>query len=133
MTLSRSYMRGECPILLPLTGQMNGKLFLLHFRRPLFAKADLVAEFELLNIDRKKMERLLHKVFESARIKIEIPDRFGKPVKPREWFLVTVDVIEKAILKLQDGSLADYYFEVKTGDLEKTNPFLNGVQEIKRK
>ena len=65
------------------------------------------------------MESLLHKVFESARIKIKIPDRFGKPVKPREWFLVTIDVIEEAISKLEDGSLVNYYFEVKTGTLEK--------------
>ena len=95
-----------------LSGAENDPTFL-------FAKADLVAEFELFNIDRKKMESLLHKVFESARIKINIPDRFGKPVKPKEWFLVTIDAIEEAILKLKDGSLVNYYFEVKTGTLEK--------------
>jgi len=86
----------------------------------LFAGADLVASFELYNINRNKLETLLHRVFASARLEIEIPDRFGKAYRPKEWFCVPLETIEDAIEKLIHGSLADYEFNIDTGLLEKS-------------
>ena len=86
----------------------------------LFAKAKLVASFELYNIDRNKMETLLHKVFATARLEIEIPDRFGKVYQPKEWFCVPLASIQEAVEKLKDGSLIDYQYNLKTGLLEKS-------------
>ena len=86
----------------------------------LFAKADLVASFELYNIDRHKMEYLLHKVFSTARLEIEIPDRFGKAYHPQEWFCVPLASIQDAVEKLKDGSLIHYWYNLETGLLEKT-------------
>lgn len=85
----------------------------------LFAKADLVASFQLYNINPRKLETLLHKVFASARLEIEIPDRFGKSYRPQEWFCVSLDTIQDAVVKLKEGSLTDYQFNVETGLLEK--------------
>ena len=85
----------------------------------LFAKADLVASFELYNVNRTKLEALLHKIFSSARLEIEIPDRFGKPYRPKEWFCVTLEAIQDAVEKIKDGTIADYQFNIKTGSLEK--------------
>ena len=85
----------------------------------LFAKADLVASFELYNINRNKIETLLHKVFASTRLEIEIPDRFGKPYRPKEWFCVTLEAIQNVVEKIKDGTITDYRFNIKTGSLEK--------------
>jgi hypothetical protein len=85
----------------------------------LFAKADLVASFKLYNINRNKLETLLHKIFAFARLEIEIPDRFGKPYRPKEWFCVTLDAIKDAVEKIKDGTITDYQFNIKTGLLEK--------------
>ncbi len=85
----------------------------------LLAKADLVASFELYNVNRNKLETLLHKIFASARLKIEIPDRFGKPYRPKEWFCVTLEAIQDAVEKIKDGTITDYQFNNKTGLLEK--------------
>lgn len=85
----------------------------------LFAPADLVASFELYNINSNKLETLLHKVFASARLEIEIPDRFGKSYRPKEWFCVSLDAIQDAVEKLKEGSLTSYQFNVETGLLEK--------------
>ena len=87
----------------------------------LFAKVDLVASFELYNIDRKKMESLLHTVFESARLEIQIMDRWNKPYHPKEWYCVSLDTIQDAVQKLKDGTLLDYRFNIETGLLEKRN------------
>ncbi len=86
----------------------------------LFAKADLVASFEVFNIERTKLETLLHRIFASARLEIEIPDRFGKPYRPQEWFCVPLDTIYDAIEKIKDGSIVNYQFNLKTGLLEKS-------------
>ena len=52
---------------------------------PTFLLADvaIVTTYELYNINRVKLENLLHRVFERARLEIEIKDRFGHPVTPR--------------------------------------------------
>jgi hypothetical protein len=41
-----------------------------------------------INISRTKLEKLIHRVFDPARLDIEIKDRFEQPVVVREWFLV---------------------------------------------
>ena len=66
----------------------------------LLADVEIVATFKLSNINRKGLEALLHKFFGSARLDLELKDRFGGQVEPREWFLVPLPVIEEAIQKL---------------------------------
>ena len=54
----------------------------------------------LYNISRTKLERLIHRVFDPARLDIQIKDRFGQPVVPHEWFLVPLFVIDEVVEKL---------------------------------
>jgi len=50
----------------------------------LIADVEVVATYELSNIKRARLENLIYRFFESARLNIEIQDRFGNPVVPRE-------------------------------------------------
>lgn len=77
----------------------------------LLADVEVVATYELFNINRKKFERLMHRVFEPARLKIDIKDRFGNPVEPREWFLVPLFVIDDAIEKFKNGTIGGYVYD----------------------
>lgn len=77
----------------------------------LLADVEVVATYELFNINRKKFERLMHRVFEPARLKIDIKDRFGNPVEPREWFLVPLFVIDEAIEKFKDGTIQNFAYD----------------------
>ena len=43
------------------------------------ADVEVVATYELFNINRTKLENLIHRMFSLARLDIEIKDRFGKP------------------------------------------------------
>ena len=54
----------------------------------MLADVEIVATYQLFNINRSKLENLIHRIFDPARLNIEIKDRFGHPVVPREWFLV---------------------------------------------
>jgi hypothetical protein len=83
----------------------------------LMAKVKVVATYELFNINRKKLERLLHRFFQPARLDIQIKDRFGKPIEPREWFCVPLPQIEEAVERIQDGSIKDYGYDSGTASL----------------
>lgn len=85
----------------------------------LLADVEVVATYELFNINRKKFERLMHRVFEPARLKIDIKDRFGNPVEPREWFLVPLFVIDEAIEKFKEGTIGDYSYDPEGAKLRE--------------
>lgn len=77
----------------------------------LMADVEIVATYELFNINRAKLENLIHRIFEPARLDIEVKDRFGTPVIPREWYLVPHFVIDEAVERIRDGSIAEYVYE----------------------
>lgn len=77
----------------------------------LMADVEIVATYELYNINRTKLERLLHKFFDSARLDIQISDRFGNPVKPKEWFLVPLFIVDKVVELLKDGTIDKYIYD----------------------
>ena len=77
----------------------------------LLSEVEVVTTYELYHIDRTKLENLLHRFFESARLEITIVDRFGNTVSPREWFLVPLFVIDQAIERVREGTLADFRYD----------------------
>lgn len=54
---------------------------------------------------RTRLENLLHRLFAPAHIALTLQDRFGRAVKPREWFLVPLAVIDQAVRAIEDGSV----------------------------
>jgi T5orf172 domain len=86
----------------------------------LMADVEIVATYELYNINRTKLENIIHRVFDPARLDIEIKDRFGNPVIPREWFLVPVFVVDDAVERIKDGTITGYTYDPKTASLTRT-------------
>ncbi len=95
-----------------ITNAKNDATFLL-------ADVEIVATYKLANINRVKLENIIHKFFNSARLDIEIKDRFGKPVRAREWFLVPIFVIDEFVEILKQGNLNDYYYDPKSAELRR--------------
>lgn len=85
----------------------------------LFADVEVVATYKLININRAKLEALLHRFFSGARLDVEIPDRFGRTVKPREWFLVPLHVIDEVVDRIKDQSITSYAYEPGRAELIK--------------
>lgn len=83
----------------------------------LMADVEVVATYELSNINRTKLENLIHKFFEPAKLNIKIKDRFGNPVVPREWFLVPFFIIDEVVEKIKDGSIVNFQYDPKEGKL----------------
>jgi hypothetical protein len=80
------------------------------------ADVEIVATYELFIINRTKLENVLHRVFDPARLHIEIKDRFGNPVVPREWFLIPVLVVDE---RIKDGTITSYIYDPKTASLKR--------------
>jgi hypothetical protein len=80
----------------------------------LLADVEIVGTFKLSNINRKKLESLLHEFFGKARLDLELKDRFGSQVEPKEWFLVPLAVIEEAIQKLIEGTIENFRYDLET-------------------
>ena len=85
----------------------------------LLAEVEIVATFKLANINRKRLEALLQKFFGSARLELELQDRFGTPVKPKEWFLVPLEVIEEVIEKIQEGTIEQFRYDPESASLTR--------------
>ena len=71
----------------------------------LLADVEVVAEFTLYNMNLQATEKLLHTFFREAQADIQIPDRFGNMVKPKEWFFLPLDIIKEAIKLLRENAI----------------------------
>jgi hypothetical protein len=83
----------------------------------LMADVEVVATYELYNINRAKLENLIHKIFGCARLDVEILDRFGQPIVPREWFLAPLFAIDEAVGRIKDGTITGYVYDPTTAKL----------------
>lgn len=80
----------------------------------LLAGVTIVATYKLAHINRTKLENLIHKIFAPAQLDLTIEDRFGKPVKPREWFFVPLQAIDEAVNRIRDGSIENFVYNPKS-------------------
>jgi len=85
----------------------------------LMADVEVVATYGLYQINRVKLENLIHRVFDSAQLDLELKDRFGTPVRPREWFLVPLYAIDEAVERIKDGSITGYVYDPVVARLVK--------------
>ena len=83
----------------------------------LLADVEVVATYKLHNLNRTKLENIFHRLFGAAQLDLTIEDRFGNPVKPREWFLVPLYVIDEAVQRIRDGSITEVVYDPKTAQL----------------
>ena len=90
----------------------------------LLAPVEIVATYRLHNINRTRMENIFHRLFSGVQLDLTIEDRFGKPVKPREWFVVPLNVIDEAVERIRDGTITELVYDAQTARLA------SGVQRL---
>jgi len=91
----------------------------VHESTYLLADVEVVATYKLAAINRVKLEVLFHRIFAPAQIDLTINDRFGHPVRPREWFLVPLNVIDEAVQRIRDGTITEVIYDVNRAALVK--------------
>lgn len=83
----------------------------------LLADVEVVASYKLAGINRTKLEGIFHRIFAPAQLDLSIHDRFGHLVRPQEWFLVPLHVIDEAVSRIRDGSITNVVYDPKTASL----------------
>ena len=83
----------------------------------LLADVEVVATYKLHNLNRTRLENIFHRLFGAAQLDLTIEDRFGHPVRPREWFLVPLHVIDEAVQHIRDGSITEVVYDPKSARL----------------
>jgi hypothetical protein len=86
----------------------------------LMADVEIIATYQLANLNRTKLERLFHKFFSGAKLDVEIKDRFGRFVKAQEWFLVPLFIIDEMVEKIKDGTISNYFYDPNTAQLRRS-------------
>ena len=93
----------------------------------LMGEVEIAATYQLqcvnqIGIDAIKLENMIHRIFESAKMDIEIMGRFNKPYRPREWFLAPLGVINEAIERIgkcmETGEMIEFTYDRTTGCLQ---------------
>jgi hypothetical protein len=80
----------------------------------LLADVEVVATYKLHNLNCRSLENIFHRLFGEVQLDLTIEDRFGHPVKPREWFLVPLHIIDEAVQAIRDGSITAMVYDPKT-------------------
>jgi len=83
----------------------------------LLADVEIVATFRLANVNRNKLEAVLRQFFQKARLDLELKDRFGFQVEPREWFLVPFSAIDEAIQKIKDETIGEFRYDPESANI----------------
>ena len=86
----------------------------------LLADVEIVATYKLANVNRTALEALLHRFFGSARLDLQLKDRFGSHIEPREWYLVPLPVKHEAIQRIKDGSIGDFRYDPEAAGLTRS-------------
>lgn len=83
------------------------------------APVELVATYDLINLNWRKVEGLLHPFLDSARPRnLWITDRFGRKVYPREWFYVLPEHVSRAVEAILDGNLHELEYDPESQTIQ---------------
>ena len=85
----------------------------------LFAGVEIAATWNLANVNRHRLEQTIHRVFGAAQLDVTLPGYAGRPVQPREWFVVPLPVIDEVVRKIRDGSITHFVYEPSIAGLKE--------------
>lgn len=77
----------------------------------LFANVEVIASYKLSRVNRTRLENLFHRIFAPAQLELTLHDPFGAPLKPREWFLVPLNVIDEVVQRILDGTITNVVYD----------------------
>lgn len=87
----------------------------------LMAKVKIAATYKTFNMNTQKFESLLHRVFNEAKLNMDMIDNNGHHYTPSEWFVVPIGVIDMAVRMIISGDIVGYVYNKDTNTLEENN------------
>lgn len=88
----------------------------------LMSGVNVILTARCYNMNTRILEDNIHKFFGKSNANFIVKDRQGKEHHPREWFIVPLDVIERAIQLIKEDKIGDYRYD----------PELNAIIELSK-
>lgn len=85
----------------------------------LMAAVKIVADYRVYNVKASALEALLHRVFADVRLDLTQVDRKGRDYDPSEWFVVPLDVVNRAVAMIMSGEIVDYVYDRGSRQLQR--------------
>ena len=85
----------------------------------LMDKVKVVATWKTYNMKTYAFETLIHQFFKSVQFHVKVKDLAGNEVEPKEWFVVPLGIINKAVESIIDGSIVNYRYNASLQVMEK--------------
>ena len=85
----------------------------------LMDKVKVVATWKTYNMKTHAFETLIHQFFKSVQFHVKVRDLAGNEVEPKEWFVVPLGILSKAVESIIDGSIVDYRYNSSLQVMEK--------------
>jgi len=86
----------------------------------LMSDVEIVASFEVYNVNLNKLEQLLHRFFAEVAVQIQVTDNEGNYHTPKEWFSVPIDHVRRAVELLISGEIVSCKYLPGIGIEQKT-------------
>lgn len=77
----------------------------------LMAPVRIITTYECYNFNPQKLEQLLHNFFGSNCLNVDIYDKSGRRIMPREWFIAPIEAIEQVVKLIIDGGIINYRYD----------------------
>lgn len=85
----------------------------------LMAPVTLLRTFQIPVVKGVLLEGLFHSFFAEGRLDIDVPLPDGNVHRPREWFVVPLEVIDEAVKLLEEGLITKYRYDRRSRDILK--------------
>ena len=85
----------------------------------LMSEVFIIQTFKCYNLNIKSLEYHIHRLFEKSCLDIEVRDAQGKIYRPREWFIIPLNIVEQAIKLFIEGSIKQYVYDSKSQKIKK--------------
>jgi len=81
----------------------------------LMADVEIIASFEVYNVNLRKLEQLLHRFLSEVAVRVQVTDNEGNYHTPKEWFSAPIDHVRRAVELLISGDIVKYKYEPNKG------------------
>jgi len=88
-------------------------------------KIEIMSETPIYGYAVSKIENIIQSFFAAKRLDIEIADKNGYLVKPKEWFSVSLDIIHQSIKLLSENKLKDFVYDGQNDLIQKETNTIN--------
>ena len=82
-------------------------------------KIEIMSETPIYGYAVSKIENIIQSFFSAKRLNIEIADKHGYLVKPKEWFSVPLDIIHLSINLLSENKLKDFVYDAQKDQISE--------------